>query len=395
MPAKVKPSKPYEGFPLYAHASGRWAKRIRGTIYYFGPWRDHKAALDKYLDQRDDLQAGRKPRPKGGVIVRDIVNDFLNTKRALMENGELSPRTHDSYRRTCVIVSEAFGPTRLASDLTPQDFEKLRETLSATRKAVALSNEIRHVRMLFKYAFEAGHIPQPVRFGPSFKSPSRRTLRKERQERGPRMFTADEIRHILRAAKPQLKAMILLGLNCGYGQSDCARLPRSAVNLETGWIHFPRPKTLIDRRAPLWPETIAAIRAVIEAKKARKPARAEYADLVFLTKYGEPWVRALEPRTEGKESVTQVDSVSLELGKILRELEIKRPGIGFYALRHGLETIGGEVKDQPALDHIMGHADHSMAAVYREGIGEDRLRAVVNHVRTWLFPPKVKKRGAK
>ena len=32
-----KPSKPYPEYPLYAHATKRWAKRIRGVIHYFGP----------------------------------------------------------------------------------------------------------------------------------------------------------------------------------------------------------------------------------------------------------------------------------------------------------------------------------------------------------------------
>jgi hypothetical protein len=33
----------------------------------------------------------------------------------------------------------------------------------------------------------------------------------------------------------------------------------------------------------------------------------------------------------------------------------------------------------------MGHSDASMAAVYRERIEDDRLVAVTDHVRQWLF----------
>jgi hypothetical protein len=78
-----KPAKPYEGFPLFAHASGRWAKKIRGKFQYFGKWDDPDAALAKYQDERDDWHAGRKPRVKAapGLSVRELVNLFLTTKR--------------------------------------------------------------------------------------------------------------------------------------------------------------------------------------------------------------------------------------------------------------------------------------------------------------------------
>jgi hypothetical protein len=33
----------------------------------------------------------------------------------------------------------------------------------------------------------------------------------------------------------------------------------------------------------------------------------------------------------------------------------------------------------------MGHVDESMAGAYRERIDDARLRAVVEHVHTWLF----------
>jgi len=59
--------------------------------------------------------------------------------------------------------------------------------------------------------------------------------------------------------------------------------------------------------------------------------------------------------------------------------------VSFYALRRTFETIGGECRDQAAVDHIMGHARDDMASVYRERISDERLEAVTDHVRRWLF----------
>jgi hypothetical protein len=38
-----------------------------------------------------------------------------------------------------------------------------------------------------------------------------------------------------------------------------------------------------------------------------------------------------------------------------------------------------------AVDHIMGHARNDMASVYRERISDERLAAVSDRVRAWVF----------
>ncbi len=55
-----RPVKPYPDSPLFPHATGRWAKKIRGRFAFFGPWADPEGALARYLAQRDELYAGRR-----------------------------------------------------------------------------------------------------------------------------------------------------------------------------------------------------------------------------------------------------------------------------------------------------------------------------------------------
>lgn len=77
--------------------------------------------------------------------------------------------------------------------------------------------------------------------------------------------------------------------------------------------------------------------------------------------------------------------MSLETGKLLGRLKIRRAGVGFYSLRHTFRTIADATKDPNAIRLIMGHTDDSIDANYTHGIDDDRLLKVTEHVRQWLF----------
>jgi hypothetical protein len=77
---------------------------------------------------------------------------------------------------------------------------------------------------------------RPIRTGTYFEKPSVAELQidKAAQDHGGiLMLEAPQIREVLAKARPVLKAMILLGINAGLGNEDCARLERRHIDLDS------------------------------------------------------------------------------------------------------------------------------------------------------------------
>lgn len=376
---RTPPEKPYPEFPLFAHLSGQWCKKIKGKMRYFGVWADPDAALKTYLDEVDDLHAGRDPSRTDQATVADACNSYLESSLIDVEAGKIRQATWDERLATCQMMTKTLGRLVALESLTPADFDKLRLHLSKTCGPTRFTNEVHRVRSVLKYAFETGLVSRPVLVGPKFKGASKAERRKEKNSRPSRMFTADQCCQLIDAAPQPLKTFILLGLNCGFGNKDIADLPCSAIDLEKGWINYPRPKTHVDRKCPLWPATIQALRQCLENRK--DPIDPTHLHLAFLTAQRRPW-RNMENGT---------DSIGLAFGKLLRKLGMKQDGVNFYALRHCFQTIGESGGDQLAVKQIMGHVDESISATYREAVHEPRLQAVALLVRKWLLCARVRR----
>jgi hypothetical protein len=95
---KKAASKPYKGFPLFRHASGQWAKKVRGKLHYFGT--DALQARDRWLSQKDDLLAGRTPaeaKPDDCLSVQRLCDLFMESREAKADTGEITRLTYDDY----------------------------------------------------------------------------------------------------------------------------------------------------------------------------------------------------------------------------------------------------------------------------------------------------------
>jgi integrase len=362
----TKPLKPSADFPLFPHASGKWAKKIRGKIRYFGRWDDPDGALKDY--QRFADNSGKLPHSGGGATtLQHACNAFLTAKNERLKSGELSQSSFSDYKRTCIWLADHFGRGTPIESFTPQMFAAYKTKLAERRTVGSMGNEITRVRVFFKWCAENNFLRSAVKFGTEFRRPSSLSMRRHRQEQGKKLFTAEQIRLIMNESGQNFRAMILLGINCGFGNRDCATLPLGAVDLERGWISYPRPKTLVERELPLWPETVEALNVSLANRPEPQPG-CEH--LFFLRYSGKSWDTTDNWIAKRFRATLLWSSISVG---------------GFYWLRHTFATVAGGAKDQIAVNAIMGHVDPSMAAVYREVIEPERLQAVTAHVRRWLF----------
>lgn len=400
-----RPSKPFDGFPLYAHPLGYWSKKIAGTIVHFGRWGRiqkkkmvalpyepaWKEALESYRKHESDARSGALD---GVVVMRDddralpgevdinrVCNDFYNHKLQLRNAGKLRISSMDSYKSITDLIVAEFGGKTLVKNLTARDFVALRARMAERWGEQKLKDSVTRVRSVFKYAYEIELIPAPIPclqpHSTIFHPPSQADIRKEKnkheKEHGKNKLTAVECRKLIANTKIPLKAMILLGLNCGFGNTDCATLHFSAMDLDNGWIEYPRSKTGVWRRCPLWPETVEALREAIAIRP--KPALPEYADTVFLRRHGKTW-----------DQREKASAITYAVGTAMKAAKIHRKGLGFYTLRHTFRTEADATLDFPAVRLIMGHTDtNKMDEAYRLDISSERLVAVTNYIRNWLF----------
>jgi integrase len=383
-----KPQKPHKDFPLFPHQTKRWAKKIKGRMWYFGSWADGpQAALDRYLKEKDNILAGRDPREAkpDAYTLGKLCNQFLNVKQAAVDRGAITARRFGDLHQACARLVAFFGAGRAVEALGPDDFERYGLAFPATWKLRRRKREIGDVRSVFTYAAAQEKIAR-TRFG-KFMGPSKKELAVERQARerqhGTREFTPEQLRKVIDAASVPLKAMILSGVNCGYGNTDCATLTKDYLDLDRGVVSYPRPKTSVERRAFLWPETVEALHDAIGQRP--EPKDAQDAGLVFITTPGLRWVRTVvrQDAEGGDVSVKSDDSISRAFRELLQSLGLHRRGLSFYSLRHCCETHGGT--DQIAIDRVMGHESPGMGTNYRQSISDERLKAVADNIHSWLF----------
>lgn len=382
----VKPVWPYTRFVrMFAASNGQWAKKIRGQRYHFGPWANPKAALDRYRHEGPAIESGHAAPPSNPSLttINELVSLFMVAKADQVKGREMSARMYDDYHRVAGLAVKTFGKHRVVSNLTPRDFAFLRTKFA--KSEARRGNEITWTRTIFKWGEESQIIDRIPIYGPSFKKPKARDIRKVKNERGKkRLYSPAQVRLIVSKASVLMKALVLLAINTGMGNTDCSELTMADIDLETALIDNVRHKTGFFRTAPLWVETVDAIRDWIKVRPKPVPEAKRF---LFLSPTGVQLVRITtkpDPKRPDGLKVLKVDTIAREFSEYMDELEIEDKS--FYDLRHTFRTVAetGAFKER-TISRIMGHIQEGIGSEYIHDFSIDKLRAVTDHVHDWYL----------
>lgn len=315
------------------------------------------------------------PRPDvGGITVHKLIDLWLDDREGDIgaKSRGIQQSTWNQYKAVGDFIRGMFSAQMTVRQMTPLEFTKLHRALErryGTSPSV-FKRIVTIACMPWRWGFVNGKIDQ-VRMGSRFKPPGQEDIDQARADRGRQDYTASEVRAILDAANPTLRAAVLLGVNGGYTQKEVAELRASWLDRDAGVFDHPRGKTKAHRRVPLWPETLEAI----EAMPKNKP-NAKARGLLFVTREGKPYHQELP---------TRIDGIGQMFNRTTKKLGIKLEQSGFGKLRATHRTVSDEVLDDNAAKIVMGHKMKGVDPNYIRRIGEDRLRAIVDHVHDWLF----------
>ncbi|MCY2950593.1 MAG: tyrosine-type recombinase/integrase [Planctomycetota bacterium] len=336
---------------------------------------------------------------------------FLAFKRSQVRAGDLSARTLGDYIHEMEKYVGFLKPGTPVDALRPEHFSAYMGHMIGERKLgrYARRRVRTYINTLLRYGAKNGWYPMPNTgtdwVAPATDSDSVRQakLRAGLRDYSDRIVTGDELDQLLERATTAFKAIVLLGVNCGLGPADIGRIRWNAINMCTGRLMYPRPKTGVMRIGYLWKKTRAALLQVRALRQNREAIEREgEAALVFITRRNEPYYREREVHRDIEidgQMVTKLvgiaveNAVSITFRRMAKELNLE--GVHFYRLRHTFKTLAKRARDTEAIDAMMGHKDRSIGKVYdHEEVSWSRIKRVARVVYRRLWP-KIKRKEDK
>lgn len=377
----TQPTRP-KGCPLFLHRNGQWCRKVKARAFYFGT--DLDIALKKWADQKDHLLAGYEP-PKidGKPTMSELANLYLADSRAKVKSGDFRADHTAQCKVVTDIIIGAVGGQAKPDVMGPQQWARVRQAIATTKDGkpaakITLKVRLSRCRAFLNWCLRKKHI-KAIDTADELAPPAKHLVLREKNAKGKSRWDASDLRAVIDAASVAFKPVLLLGINCGMGALDIAALTRSQWKPGQEYLDCPRNKTGVDRRVWLWPETREALAAAVA--KRSTPAKQKFENRLLLNPRGYPWCRV--------ESVGTVDVTKGPLGNAKEAAGVTKGT--FYDLRRTFRTEASAVCDMEAIDHCMGHTGKGEGATYLQGVSDDRVRRVCEHVRVWLYGAEVAK----
>ena len=361
--SKIRRKTRSDKFPLTLHPTGQYCKKINGKLYYFGS--DKKQALEKYLDKATCLHGDQRfiqKKSDGEMMLKELCDLYLQYQYLKVQANGLTARHHNEQIASLNKFMSFLGENRKIDEISTLDLQSYRRKL---QKAYSTAHRMNLHISIMKAMFHWAKKNDVLDYTPNIDAVSRgKIVYKQRL-----VFISEGIHRLLDVADVQMRAMIWLGLNCGFGCTDCAELKWSDVYLVNGRIKLARKKTGIPRDLPLWPETIEALGKITRKGK-----------LVFYTSRGNPFVRTiLKTDGNGNSKYTTQNSITCKFSRLIKKAGLKVPkGTGFYTLRRTAATVAARSGDPFAVQRLLGHANLQMATRYVQDVSKQTDKVIEN-----------------
>ena len=360
----LKRKRRSDKFPLTLYPTGQYCKKINGKICYFGS--NKKEALQKYLDKATRLHGCQEDLKKelkdDSMTLKQLCDMYLKYQFSKVQANGLTAGHHNEQIGSLNNLMTFMGQNIDINNISTLDLQNYKRRIQKSHVSVCRLNlHISIMKALFHWARRNDVLANIA----NIDAVSRGKI--VHQERF--IFASVQISKLLSYADVKMKAMIWLGLNCGFGCTDCSELKWNDLDLINARVKLARKKTGISRDLPLWPETVESLEKIPKTGK-----------LVFYTSRGNPYIQTLsKPDGNGNGKYTTLNTITTKSSRLIKKSGLDVPkGTGFYALRRTAATIAARSGGPFAVQRPLGHADLQMATRYVQNVSEQTDRVIEN-----------------
>ncbi len=222
--------------PLTLHPTGQYCKKIKGKIHYFGS--NKQKALQKYLDQATWLHGtqGDVQKPKDeNMTLKQLCDMYLKYQYSKLQANNLTANHYNEQIGSLKKLMAFLGQSIEIDKISPLDLQNYKRKIQKSHVSVSRLNlHISIMKAIFHWARKNDileHIPNIDAVSQD------KIVHNEKF-----IFDHGQISKLLDATDVKMRAMIWLGLNCGFGCTDCSELKWADLDLVNARVKLPRKR---------------------------------------------------------------------------------------------------------------------------------------------------------